>query len=263
MNALTFRPKKSLGQNFLVDENIARKIIDVVTPKPEDVIVEIGPGFGVLTKYLVPKVGRLIAVEIDRELAKELSETYSHHQNFELIHADFLKTDLSELARGSTKLRVVGNIPYHITSPVIFKTFEDREIVHDLTLMIQREVAQRIVALPGKRDYGILSVLSQLYSEPRIAFSVSRHVFRPKPDVDSAIVRWNFGKMGDPLIKDPVMFRKIIHTVFQQRRKMLRSSLRSDPTLAQRVLSLDFDLKRRPEDLDPSEFVTLANQVCK
>jgi 16S rRNA (adenine1518-N6/adenine1519-N6)-dimethyltransferase len=262
VNALTFRPKRSLGQNFLVDENIVRKIIDVVTPKPGDVIVEIGPGFGVLTKYLIPMVERLIAVEIDRELARKLRETYSHHNNFELIHADFLKTELSELAKGSAKLRVVGNIPYHITSPVIFKTFEDREMVHDLTLMIQREVAQRIVALPGRRDYGILSVLSQLYSEPRIAFSVSRHVFRPKPDVDSAIVRWDFAKTGDPLIKDPVMFRKIINTVFQQRRKMLRSSLRSDPVLAERMSSLDFDLKRRPESLGPDEFVALANQVC-
>ncbi|MFQ5863773.1 MAG: 16S rRNA (adenine(1518)-N(6)/adenine(1519)-N(6))-dimethyltransferase RsmA [bacterium] len=257
----TFRPKRSLGQNFLVDDNIARKIIRHLAPNPEDVILEIGPGFGVLTDYLMPAVKKVIAVEIDRNLTKELQKRFGKENNFKLILGDFLRVEMAELCDPREKLRVLGNIPYHLTSPVIFKIFKAREFVHDMTLMIQREVAQRIVASPGSKEYGILSVFSQLYSEPRILFQVSKNVFNPKPEIDSAVVRWDFSKGLDVVVKSEDTLQKVIHGVFQQRRKMLRRSLKHILSLSVTLDALNFNLARRPEDLSPGEMVKLSNLI--
>jgi 16S rRNA (adenine1518-N6/adenine1519-N6)-dimethyltransferase len=261
-SSATFRPKKSLGQNFLVDENIARKIIASVAPNPEDVILEIGPGFGVLTKYLIPAVKKLIAVEIDPKLVQNLKERFGEAKNFDLIAGDFLELDFVELFENLEPLRVLGNIPYHITSPVIFKVFEHRNLVHDMILMIQKEVAQRIVAAPGNKEYGILSVFSQLRSEPRILFHVSRNVFKPKPEVDSTVVRWDFTREPRLEIRSEEILDKVIHGVFQQRRKMLRKSLKNIPELSVNLDDLNFDLQKRPEELTPAEFVELSNLLC-
>jgi 16S rRNA (adenine1518-N6/adenine1519-N6)-dimethyltransferase len=258
-----FRPKKSLGQNFLVDENIARKIIRYLAPNPEDVVLEIGPGFGVLTKYLIPAVKHVFAVEIDRNLTKELKQRFAGEKTFKLIQGDFLEIDMAEFYDGREKLKIIGNIPYHITSPVIFKIFNVREFVRDMILMIQREVAQRIVASPGSKEYGILSVFSQLYSEPQILFHVSKKVFSPKPEVDSSVVRWDFSKGLDVTVKSKEILDQVIHGVFQQRRKMLRRSLRNITNLSVNINNLNFDLERRPEDLGPEEIVELSNLICR
>lgn len=262
MNKLTFRPKQSLGQNFLVDENIARKIIQMLTPNSEDVILEIGPGFGVLTKYLIPEVRQVVAIEIDRHLIQILNEKFGHCKNFELVAGDFLKVDLSEHFQGERKLRVVGNIPYHITSPVVFKVFEVRKNVFDMILMIQQEVADRIVAEPGNRDYGILSVFSQLYSKPKIQFHVSKNVFKPKPDVDSSVVRWDFSKERKLPIKNEELLNDVIRVAFNQRRKMLRRSLQQLPAFEKRINEIDFNLQERPEKLSVEEFVELSNLIA-
>ncbi|MFQ5771487.1 MAG: 16S rRNA (adenine(1518)-N(6)/adenine(1519)-N(6))-dimethyltransferase RsmA [bacterium] len=263
MRSTTFRPRKSLGQNFLVDENIARKIIQRLTPTPQDVILEIGPGFGVLTKYLIPEVKQVIAVEIDRNLSKSLRSQFSHHKNFRLIEGDFLKLTLNEFVRGRGRCRVLGNIPYHITSPVIFKIFKFYDLIFDMVLMIQKEVAHRIVAAPGSKEYGILSVFSQLFSEPRIFFHVSKNVFKPKPEVDSSVVRWDFLKRKKLNVKNAELLDALIHGVFQQRRKMLRKSLKSIPQFANKLHNLDFNLEKRPEDLNPEEFVILSNLMSE
>lgn len=257
----TFRPKKSLGQNFLVDENIARKIIRFVAPTPKDVILEIGPGFGILTKYLIPTIEKVIAVEIDHNLSQKLKNQFGQRKNFELIEGDFLELEIVEFFDHLGKLRVLGNIPYHITSPVIFKIFENREYIQDMILMIQKEVGQRIVALPGSKDYGILSVFSQLYSEPHLLFHVSKNVFKPKPEVDSTVVRWDFSKSLEVGVKSKEILQIVIHGTFQQRRKMLRKSLKNIPGLSANIQKLDFNLKKRPEDLNPSEFVELSNLI--
>jgi len=263
MNKLTFRPKKSLGQNFLADENIARKIIQSIAPNPNDVYLEIGPGFGVLTKYLIPQVQQLIAVEIDRELAAQLRTEFGEHANFELIEADFLKLELTDFFPNKNGFHIVGNIPYHITSPVIFKAFEFRKQIADLTLMIQKEVADRIVASPRTKEYGILSVFSQLYSRPQNLFRVSRNVFRPQPDVDSAVVRWNFREAPDVVVKDQAVLDEVIHVTFQQRRKMLRRSLQKLPDFRNEEVGSNFNLERRPEELTPLEFVELSNLIVE
>ena len=258
-----FRPKKSLGQNFLVDENIARKIIQYLSPQPQDVMVEIGPGFGVLTKYLIPCVQRLIAVEIDHKLSRRLAAQFGRHENLVLIEGDFLKTDLLEFTGGSLKLRVLGNIPYHITSPVIFKVFAVRALVADMILMIQKEVARRIVANPGSKDYGILSVFSQLFSQPKMLFSVSKNVFKPRPDVDSVMVRWDFSKPVDLGIANSEILDKLVHVTFQQRRKMLRKSLQQLDNISDQISQIDFNLEKRPEELTPIEFVHLSNEIAR
>ncbi|MFQ5823371.1 MAG: 16S rRNA (adenine(1518)-N(6)/adenine(1519)-N(6))-dimethyltransferase RsmA [bacterium] len=254
-----FRPKKSLGQNFLVDENIARKIIRYIAPNPNDVILEIGPGFGVLTKYLVPAAKKVIAVEIDRNLTQHLKKRFEQEKNFKLIQGDFLEIEIADFYDARAKLRVLGNIPYHITSTVIFKIFDMREFIFDMILMIQREVAQRIVASPGSKEYGILSVFSQLYSEPRILFHVSKNVFIPKPEVDSSLVQWDFSKRLEVDVNNMDILQEVVHGVFQQRRKMLRKSLKNIPGISVNINHLNFDLEKRPEDLSSREFVELSN----
>lgn len=262
MTGPEIRPKQSLGQNFLIDENVARKIVNSIAPKPEDTIVEIGPGFGSLTKYLCNSCKRLISVEIDRRLLPGLRERFGSSSHFELVHADFLKFALSDLAEDG-KIRLVGNIPYQITSQVVFKAFDARAIVSDLTIMIQREVAERIIAQPHTKAYGILSVFSQLLSEPRILFHVSRNVFKPRPDVDSSIVRWDFSKSHDESIRDFHVLDKVIHTSFGQRRKMLRKSLQQMSGFSNISSYVNLDLERRPEALTPAEFVDLSNRITE
>ncbi|RMF61713.1 MAG: ribosomal RNA small subunit methyltransferase A [Calditrichaeota bacterium] len=259
MSVRTFRPRQSLGQNFLVDENIARKIVAALTPNPKDVVVEIGPGFGVLTKYILPRVARLVAVEIDRNLADVLRQKHSTSANLELVTGDFLELDLRAFVPEKGRLRVLGNIPYHITSPVIFKVLALRQVVHDMILMVQREVAERIVAGPGCKAYGILSVYSQLYSQPAILFHVSRNVFRPRPDVESSVVRWDFSQRVPAEIEDEKLLDRVIHAAFQQRRKMLRKSLKGLLECLKPGAAVDFDLEKRPEELTPEEFVRLSN----
>lgn len=261
MNKLTIRPKQSLGQNFLVDENIARKIIRSLAPNPEDVIIEIGPGFGVLTKYLIPAVKKVVAIEIDQKLAEQLRTEFGHLQNLEIVKDDFLKVDLASYFTNG-KLRILGNIPYNITSRVMFKIFKVRHNINDMILMIQREVAERIVAQPKCKEYGILSVFSQLYSKPKILFHISRNVFTPKPAVDSAMVQWNFSQVGKFAIRNEILFDEIVHLTFQQRRKMLRNSLQQFPEFSSKLEQIDFDLTKRPEELTIDEFVNLSNQLA-
>ena len=251
-----FRPKKSLGQNFLVDENVARKIVNAVDPQPSDHIVEIGPGAGVLTKYLIAAGSRVHAIEIDARLIADLQKDFGRHQNFTLVHADFRKLDLRSLA-GSEKIRIVGNIPYHITSPLIFSAFAQREVLCDLTLTVQKEVAERIVAGPGGKTYGILAIVSQTFASAEMLFTISPHVFRPKPKVESAVVRLQF-QPPPVAISDEAFYLHLIKTMFAQRRKTLRRSLK----LFLKNTAIDFiDLQRRPETLAVAEIIRLANHL--
>ncbi len=262
MTRLAFRPKQSLGQNFLLDENVARKIVAAVDPQAGDALIEIGPGYGVLTKYLVQQAGHVTAVEIDRHLHARLQEQMRQVQNLTLVHADFLKVDLQQLIPQGTA-KVVGNIPYQITSPALFKVFDYRQLVSKTVMMIQKEVADRIVAVPRTKAYGIMSVFSRLYSEPSIAFQVSRNVFKPRPEVDSAVVVWDFSKAPVVSPHSPELLVEVVRTTFNQRRKMLRNSLQRLSCYQENGPGLDFDLTRRPEELDVTEFVDLSNQVAR
>jgi len=257
---LGFSPKKSLGQNFLIDENIARKIVQLVAPQPEETIVEIGPGLGVLTKYIVPTGCHYIGIEIDERLAPLLQNELTGIPRAKIFHADFRKVNLTELADGR-KLRLVGNIPYHITSSIVFAAFAHSPVLRDMTLTVQKEVAERIVAdsQTGGKDYGILSVISQTFAQTEIFFTLSKHVFRPKPEVESAVVRWRFQPPPENL-PDADFYVRMVKAVFGQRRKTLRRSLLS--FLQKEVpTNLPVDLQRRPETLSIRELIQLANAL--
>jgi 16S rRNA (adenine1518-N6/adenine1519-N6)-dimethyltransferase len=252
-------PKKSLGQNFLRDENVARNIVESLNLRAEDVVVEIGPGQGALTKYLAAQCSRLVAIEVDERAVRLLREMFA--ESIELVHADVLTVSLSTMFRKeSRRLRVVGNIPYNITSEILFWLFEHHEVVEDATLMIQLEVARRFVAQTETKEYGILSVLLQYYAEPEFLFKVSRNSFFPKPEVDSAIVRLRFRESLQEC--DRELLTAVVRSTFGKRRKTLRNGLRYMGFEAAHLDAVAFDLTRRPEELSLDEFLKLTELLA-
>jgi 16S rRNA (adenine1518-N6/adenine1519-N6)-dimethyltransferase len=258
------RPKQSLGQNFLVDDNISRKIVQSLSLKADDVVLEIGPGHGALTQHLAGTVRHLIAVEIDQRVVENLRERFDSRQTT-ILHEDFLNIRLDEWQKKyKTPLRVVGNIPYHLTSPILFKIFEERTAVCDCTLMMQKEVARRLIQKPGTKEYGILSVFTQFYGVPKLLFTVSPNCFYPKPKVTSAIVQI---RMHDklPFRVNEKRFKEVVKTAFGKRRKTLRNSLKYLPyeqeQVEQVLKNFDFPLDKRPERLSVGQFAELTNKI--
>lgn len=254
-------PKKSLGQNFLKDENIARKIIASLGLKSDNCILEIGSGTGILTKYLVQAAAKVVAVEIDKNLVQQLQQQFSSTGNFKLYQSDILKIAFEEILAGNQNWKVVANLPYHITSPVLFKLFDQKTFFDSATFMVQKEVAQRMVARPCNKDYGILSVFSQYYAEAKILFDVSKHVFFPKPEVISAVIRLVFNRPVLFSESEEKVFRQVVKGSFNQRRKMLRNSLLAIPDLAIDLNKIHFDLSQRPEQLSVPDFMELTKQI--
>ncbi len=252
--SLSPRAKQSLGQNFLVDDNMARKIVDAIDPQPDDIMLEIGPGRGMITRRLQPRVGHLYAVEIDRRLYDGLLHEFAGCKNFTLIQGDFLKLDMEEIADGR-KLRIVGNIPYNITSPILFRVIESRSHVNDLTLLVQKEVGLRIVSSPNSKDYGILAIISQATADVELLLKAPPTVFQPRPAVDSALIRWRFIKAKGQAIKNEKFFQSLVKQAFGMRRKMLRNSLKEYSS------ATTFDFSRRPEQLSVEEWIELANEL--
>ena len=256
------RPYKRFAQHFLRDHFLARRIIDSLKIQSGDHVLEIGPGEGVLTEFLIKSPAeRIIAVEIDFRLASILRGKFKQHRQFELIEGDFLKSDLNSFVIGEKKLRVVGNLPYSITSPILFSLLDRRSIIDDVIVTVQKEVGERITSPPGSKVYGIPSVFFQLFSQTEILFTIQRSAFYPKPKVDSAVLHIAFLPQPRYKIEDEVFFRKLLKTVFSQRRKMLRNSLKS-MVKDEKVLKLiPIDLSQRPEELSIEEFVLLSNEL--
>jgi len=262
------KPKQSLGQNFLIDDNITRKIVHSMDPGREDYVVEVGPGKGALTRFLAETAGHVLAVEIDGRLVDNLRAMFSPEQ-VTILHRDFLEVSLTELAAQQHKrIRLAGNLPYHLTSPILFKAFEERAAVRDLTIMVQREVARRITGKPSTKDYGILAVLSQAYSIPRYLFTVSPNCFFPKPNVESAVIRLEFFE-APPFQFDEKIFTLVVKTTFGKRRKTLRNSMQFlpyEPDVIAAILDRIHSenermLGQRPEELSIEEFAVLAETV--
>lgn len=255
------RPKQSLGQNFLRDENVSRNIIASVNVQPADVLLEIGPGEAALTKYLVPQVHKLIIVDVDERVINRMREMYPNNE-VEILHNDFLQTDFSEILgrRNASKLRVIGNIPYNITSPILFHILDNRTQVSDATLMMQKEVAKRLVAKPGTKDFGILAVFCQLFADVELLFDVSPKCFFPQPKVTSSVVRLRILDAPRFEVRDEVYFRRMVRAIFGKRRKTLRNSL---SYFLDRIPALppEFDLQKRPEALSIRELVELGNAL--
>jgi 16S rRNA (adenine1518-N6/adenine1519-N6)-dimethyltransferase len=255
-NSADFNPKKSLGQNFLVDDNIARKIVNSFNIQDNDLILEIGPGYGSLTKHLIHKTKDFLAIELDKNISKYLTDTY---KDIKIINTDFLELELIEIQKAYLKnIRIIGNIPYNITSQIIFHIIGNRSVVNDILIMMQYEVAQRIVAKPRTKNYGILSVFSQCYSTPKLMFKIPPQCFKPKPDIFSGMVYFDLTKNIADKINNEDLFRKIVRTSFGKRRKVLRNSLKEmDLNLEQ----IDFDLSKRPEELSALDFIKLSNII--
>ncbi len=261
---LKIKPKQSLGQNFLIDDNIARNIVRELHLEEDDIIIEIGPGQGALTKHLAGKTRKLIAVEVDKRVVNELRDNYQS-ENVEIVHQDFLKVSLSQIQeRFKTKLRLVGNIPYHLTSPILFKAFEERIAVQDITMMIQREVSRRIASEPNRKDYGILSVFSHFYGTPKCLFNVSPNCFYPKPKVTSTVIQIQLHERL-PYQVDRELFGLVVRTAFGKRRKTLSNSLSYLPyseTIMNSLLEkIEFPLDKRPEQLTVEQFIELTKQI--
>jgi 16S rRNA (adenine1518-N6/adenine1519-N6)-dimethyltransferase len=251
-------PKKSLSQNFLRDANVARKIVESLHLRPSDVVIEIGPGQGALTKYLCAQTTTVVAIEVDERAIAVLRETLK--DDVRLIHSDVLDVSLKSLSEEfKSRLRVVGNIPYNITSDILFWLFDNHDAVEDATLMVQLEVAHRFVAQPRTKDYGILAVSVQLHSRPELLFKVSRNSFYPKPNVDSAVVRLPF-KRELPDYNEK-LFKAVVRGTFGKRRKTLRNGLRYIGFADQQLDRIAFDLSRRPESLSLEEFLMLAKKL--
>jgi 16S rRNA (adenine1518-N6/adenine1519-N6)-dimethyltransferase len=261
------KPKKRFGQNFLQDENILNKIVKEINPQPDDLIIEIGPGYGALTQKLLSATENLIAVEIDNELISNLKEKFPH---LHLINEDFLETDLSQLSTDGKKLRVVGNIPYNITSPILFKLIENNKLIKDSVFMVQLEVAKRMTAKRGIKDYGILAVVLKYFTETELCFKISPNVFYPKPKVYSALVHINFKSISQLQEEQKrnvrpfdELFIQIVKAAFGNRRKTLKNSLSNSIFHEIDFSNSGIDLTLRAENLSVDDFVTLTKYVLK
>ena len=253
----TVKPKKNLGQHFLTDLNIAKAIADTVDSCPNIPVLEVGPGMGVLTQYLMPKSREL---EIDSESVAYLYEKYPElRQN--IVGEDFLKMDLNNLFNGR-QFVLTGNYPYDISSQIFFKMLDNKDLIPCCTGMIQREVALRIASAPGSKSYGILSVLIQAWYDVEYLFTVDENVFNPPPKVKSAVIRMTRNDVTD-LGCDWTLFRRVVKTVFNQRRKMLRVSLKQifKDVQAHADFFTQEMMTLRPEQLTIKQFVELTNMV--
>lgn len=263
---MTVKAKKHLGQHFLTDETIAQKIADSLSENGYDEVLEIGPGMGVLTKYLLQKKSKITVFEIDRESVEYLKETFpkEHFQlntskeKFEIIEGDFLKKNLNEIFKGQ-QVAIIGNFPYNISSQILFKAIENRAIIPEFSGMFQKEVALRIAEKEGSKTYGILSVLSQAFYDVEYLFTVPPSVFNPPPKVDSGVIRL-IRKENFTLPVDEKLFFSVVKTAFNQRRKMLRSSLKSFNISDS--LKEDPIFAKRPEQLSVQEFIFLTQKIA-
>jgi 16S rRNA (adenine1518-N6/adenine1519-N6)-dimethyltransferase len=258
-----FRPSKKLGQHFISDRGILNRIVRAAELAEEDTVLEIGSGTGSLTGALASRCRRVIAVEIDRRLCEALKEAVASYSNVGVVEGDILKIDLRELGVLDRKLKVVGNLPYYITTPIIMKLIREREQIEDMTLTVQREVAERLSAAPGGKDYGALSVAVQFYCSPSISFVIPRSFFHPRPEVDSAVVRLRVREHPAVEVSDERVFFRTVRASFGRRRKMLLNALSAGLGLRREeteALLRDAGVEptRRGETLGLIEFARIA-----
>ena len=265
--------QKKFGQNFLIDGHVLDKIIAGAGVTKDDMVLEIGPGIGTMTQYLAEAAGKVVAVEIDRNLLPILQETLADYDNVKVIHADVLSLDLEKLVQeenGGRPIKVVANLPYYITTPIIMALFEQHVPLANVTVMVQKEVAARMKSGPGSKDYGALSLAVQYYAEPYIVANVPCNCFMPRPNVDSAVIRLTRYEEPPVQVKDEKMLFKIIRASFNQRRKTLANGLKNAADLdipkeliAESIESLGHGPSVRGEALTLEEFAALSNYISR
>lgn len=230
-----FTFQKKFGQNFLIDEHVIDKILRAADITEEDVVLEIGPGFGTMTQYMAERAKEVIAVEIDKSLIPILNETLAEYDNVTIINDDILKVDLNALAavkNGGRPFKVVANLPYYITTPIIMGIFEKHVPVSSVTVMVQKEVADRMQSGPGTKDYGALSLAVQYYAKPYIAANVPPNCFMPRPNVGSAVIRLTKWENPPVTVSDEHLMFQLIRASFNQRRKTLQNGIHNSPELS-------------------------------
>ena len=263
------RPKKRLSQNFLINPNALPVILEAIQIEDADLVLEIGAGLGFLTKALGDKAKTVVSVEVDADLCTELQREFIDYPQIRLVQADILKLNLFPILSGIPRLnaKVVGNLPYHITTPILWKLLGHYKLIGSCVLMMQTEVAQRIVALPGRKDYGALSVAVSYYARSEILRSFSSNQFYPVPGVDSALVRLRIEETPRVEVGNEALFFRILRAAFQYRRKTLRNAMLigglpvPDKVLDEIFEELGMDARRRGETLDIREFASLANSM--
>ena len=264
-----FNFQKKYGQNFLIDTHVLDKIIGAAEIGRDDFVLEIGPGIGTMTQYLAEAAREVVAVEIDRNLLPILQETLSDYDNVKVIHADVLSLDLEKLVQeenGGRPIKVVANLPYYITTPIIMALFEQHVPLANVTVMVQKEVAARMKSGPGSKDYGALSLAVQYYAEPYIVANVPCNCFMPRPNVDSAVIRLTRYEEPPVQVKDEKMLFKIIRASFNQRRKTLQNGLNNSSELnftkdqiAAAIAAAGFSPSVRGEALTLEQFARLTD----
>ena len=271
-----FAFQKKFGQNFLIDPHVLDKIIGAAGVTKEDMVLEIGPGIGTMTQYLAEAAGKVVAVEIDNNLIPILKETLADYDNITIINEDILKVDIKKLAEeynGGRPIKVVANLPYYITTPIIMGLFESNVPIDNITVMVQKEVADRMQVGPGSKDYGALSLAVQYYAEPYIVANVPPNCFIPRPNVGSAVIRLTRHKEMLVQVTDPKLMFRLIRASFNQRRKTLQNGLNNAPDISftkeqiiAAIESLGVPATIRGEALDLKQFAQLANyftEHCK
>lgn len=266
-----FSFQKKFGQNFLIDTHVLDKIISAAHITKEDMVLEIGPGIGTMTQYLAEAAGKVIAVEIDKNLIPILEDTLSEYNNVRVINEDVLKLDLRKLAdeeNGGKAIKVVANLPYYITTPIIMGLFENHVPVESITVMVQKEVADRMQTGPGNKDYGALSLAVQYYAEPYIVANVPPNCFMPRPKVGSAVIRLTRHEKPPVEVKDEKLMFDIIRASFNQRRKTLANGLNnsdkitcSKEIITEAIEKLGKGPSVRGEALSLQEFASLSNDI--
>ena len=272
MNKYHIKANKSLGQNFLIDENVVNSIVEGSNISKDDLVIEIGPGLGTLTKYLLEKAGKVVSIELDKKMLTILNDRFKLYDNFELLHSDILKVDLVKLIKEQKEslnlkhAKVVANLPYYITTPIIMKLLEEELDLESITVMVQKEVADRLIAIPGNKDAGAITYSVYYYATSESILDVPKDSFVPAPEVDSKVIKLNIRKEPPIKVKSKKIMFKIIKCAFMQRRKTLLNSL----TNAKVFLNKDEGIKIlnklnlaediRAEKLTIQDFANITNE---
>lgn len=274
LNKYKISANKSLGQNFLINDSVVEKIIESADVKADDLVIEIGPGLGNLTEFLLEKAGKVIAIELDKRMIQILNDRFSLYNNFEIINEDVLKVDLKNLiktekSRGLKNVKIVANLPYYITTPIITKLLEEELDIESITVMVQKEVADRLITTPGKKDSGAITYCVYYYASSECVTVVENNSFIPEPEVCSEVIKLNIRKEFPVKLVDKEKFFKLIKVSFMQRRKTLMNALVNGGIIENKEIAnsifekLGLDSNVRGEALTIEKFAELSNHIEK
>lgn len=275
LNKYNIKANKSLGQNFLINENVVNTIVDCSEITERDLVIEIGPGLGTLTKYLLERAGKVICIELDRKMVKILDERFKLYDNFSILNQDVLKVDLESLIKKEKNIKkiknvkIVANLPYYITTPIIMKLLEEKLDLESITVMIQKEVADRLIAIPGDKDTGAITYSVYYYAESQGIMEVPKECFIPEPEVTSKVIKLNIRKNLPINVKDEKVMFKIIKSAFMQRRKTLLNALTNTKVFISKeegieiLKKLGLDINVRAEKLTIEDYANITNEILK